>query len=234
MIWRHWRCSDVSPFLVDDDVPVPNSWGIDFQGYLILRFLQELVAEALSQDTERLEIDITLGAGAFFGWLCFSLWVACAVDGHWWSLIGVDGLRPLSNFFLWDSMVEWSMSQPVLWHIWSKDWPLLPQQYLWVALVLDSFFMFDMFWQYRFLIGWPKTNCVPFIKRIPKRTLNLAVFVLDVPVLLCLCVCVRACFKFFQQPWDETRKYTNQNNWHGSPQLTLWWLCRVGDVQVSH
>ncbi len=31
------------------------------------KLLQELVAEALSQDIERLEIDITLGAGAFFG-----------------------------------------------------------------------------------------------------------------------------------------------------------------------
>lgn len=80
MIWRHWP-ADVSPFLVDDDVPVPNSWGIDFQGYLILKFLQELVAEALSQDTERLEIDITLGAGAVDGTHPNLCWFNCFLLG---------------------------------------------------------------------------------------------------------------------------------------------------------
>ena len=135
MIWRHWPAGGPPPSSLMMMFLFPTAGlliSFDFQGYLFFKFLQELVAEALSQDTERLEIDITLGAGA--------------VDGRWWSLIGVDGLRLLRFLF----MVEWSMSQPVLWYIWSEDWPL----YLWVARVLDSFFMC---WQYRFLTGWPKT-----------------------------------------------------------------------------
>lgn len=141
--------------------------------------------------------------------VAFLVSFALAVSGLccWWSLVVAD-------WCWWFEAIAISFYGGVIYEpartmvYFERRLTIAPQQYLWVARVLDSFFMC---WQYRFLTGWPKTNCVPFIKRIPKRTLNLAVFVLDVPVLLCLCVCVLACLKFFQQPWDATRKYTNQN-----------------------
>lgn len=110
----------------------------------------------------------------------------------WWSLVVADWcwwFEAIAISFYGGVIYEPARTMVYL----ERRLTIAPQQYLWVARVLDSFFMC---WQYRFLTGWPKTNCVPFIKRIPKRTLNLAVFVLDVPVLLCLCVC--AClFKVF-------------------------------------
>ena len=110
----------------------------------------------------------------------------------WWSLVVADWcwwFEAIAISFYGGVIYEPARTMVYL----ERRLTIAPQQYLWVARVLDSFFVC---WQYRFLTGWPKTNCVPFIKRIPKRTLNLAVFVLDVPVLLCLCVC--AClFKVF-------------------------------------
>ena len=174
MIWRHWP-ADVSPFLVDDDVPVPKQLGYWFPGLP----------------------DFKIPAGA--GCRGFVSRHRAPRDWHytgcrccWWSLVVADWcwwFEAIAISFYGGVIYEPARTMVYL----ERRLTIAPQQYLWVARVLDSFFMC---WQYRFLTGWPKTNCVPFIKRIPKRTLNLAVFVLDVPVLLCLCVC--AClFKVF-------------------------------------
>ncbi len=111
----------------------------------------------------------------------------------WCLLIGVDGLRSLSHVFL-DGGVIYEPASTIVYL--EQRLTIAPQYYLWVALVLASFFMF---WQYQRLIVWPKTNCVPFIKKIPKRTHSILQRLFY--MFLSCCVCVRLCFKLFH--WTQ-------------------------------
>ena len=204
MIWRHETLPMFPPSSLMMMFLFPNSWGIDFQGYLFEKscrsWLQRLCLK--TQSASRLTLHWV--QVPFFGQLCFSLWVACAVDGHWWSLIGVDGLRLLRFLF----MVEDLWASPYYGIFGAKIdhcSATIPLGSLcaWLFLHVLAISVSD----------WLAKNKLRSLHQEDSQedTQSCCVCFRCSCVAVFVCVCVRACLKIFQQPWDATRKYTNQN-----------------------